>query len=319
MVGVNTFGSIVIMEPKVIFLSYRIRFGSLLKRTQPSLEVHHHLIMVLEADVAAPAVTAGRIDVERGTDIVAIEFHVVVDTICRRHRRVVVAQGYERSWRGTGDVHVGGIPLLVFLAVVVAKEVAEAAFVTIALHHRYHGIEEYLEVGFCVAGALGGYGGRQMSAGREAHDSDIVERDVPAAGIHPHKLHSLLSVADRNVRVAMGHPVFQDNGGNAVALEKLGPVVALLLHCQMFIAATGTYHHGAPCGIAFLWKIDTHLCRVLRVAVVISGAAVVECNIENILRHARNGKSKHSEDEKYFIVFHNLTQMSQNLFNIVQS
>lgn len=112
-------------------------------------------------------------------------------------------------------------------------------------------------------------------------------------------------VADRYVGIAVGHAVLQDYGCDAVALEEFCPVVAFLLHGEMLIATTGTYHDGASCGCALLRKVDTYLGSVLRVAVVVRWATVVS-NIENFLGHASHGECQQSKGKEYFVAFHNL-------------
>ena len=57
--------------------------------------------------------TAYRIDMERGWDIVAIEFYVVVDAIRREHKVIVVAERNESPRSGARHLHVAAI--LVFL------------------------------------------------------------------------------------------------------------------------------------------------------------------------------------------------------------
>ena len=59
--------------------------------------------------------TAYRIDVERGWDIVAIKFYVIVDAIRREHKVIVVAESNESPRSGARHVHVAALLALLLL------------------------------------------------------------------------------------------------------------------------------------------------------------------------------------------------------------
>ena len=106
--------------------------------------------MIAEVGVQAVAVTAARINVERCGHVVAVEFGVVVDAVHGLHHVVVVGEGDEGARRDACHLHVGAVILLVLLACVLAEQVLARALMTVAVEHRYDGIEEYLEVGLGV-------------------------------------------------------------------------------------------------------------------------------------------------------------------------
>ena len=135
--------------------------------------------MIAEANLASPAMSASRIDMERRTHIVAIKLGVVVDAVSRRNSIVVVAQGNECAWCGTADIQVGTVLALFVLAGSFAEEIFVASSVPLALCHGNDRIEQYLEIGLCLSSAERCHGSGKMTSGRESHDSDIVTVDFP--------------------------------------------------------------------------------------------------------------------------------------------
>ena len=136
------------------------------------------------------------------------------------------------------------------------------------LFHRNDRIEQYLEIGSCIALGMGSYRRGQMATGREAHDAYIIRIDVPFLGMTAHQTHSLVSILLGNGIVAMRHTIFYHDEGNALTCEERSPVVTFMLHGQVLIASTRTADYGTPRSLIGTGQIDPHLSLVFRVAIV---------------------------------------------------
>ena len=203
---------------------------------------------------------------ERGRHVVAVELNVVVHSVGRQHHAVVVAQGYECARRHARHVQVVAIAVLVLFPRVAAQQVVVRALMGNVGHHGYHRIEQYLEVGARVLGCMRGNGRCQMAACRRAHYAHVVGIYVPVGGVAAHQSDGLLGVRYGHILLAVRHSVFQHDGSYAHVVEERRPVVALMVHGQMLVAASGTYHHGASRGRFLFRKKHLDLCRVARVA-----------------------------------------------------
>ena len=117
----------------VIPLKDKVRIG--LEALQPCLQVHHHLLMIAEANLATPTVAATRVNVERGADVVAVQLGIEIYTICWWNRIVIVAECNEGTWSYTAHVHISTVFLLVTLAWVSTKEVLTTSVVSVTFHH----------------------------------------------------------------------------------------------------------------------------------------------------------------------------------------
>ena len=137
-----------------------------------------------------------------------------------------------------------------------AKEAIVRAHVGIAGIHGDDGLEEDLEVGRGITCGMGGDGGGEMAASREAHDTHIVGVDMPLSGMTAHEFHGLLSIGDGDEAVAMRHAVFEDDEGDALVIEERGPLMTLVIHGEMGIAATRAAHYSAPCSLLLGRQID---------------------------------------------------------------
>ena len=106
-----------------------------LEALQPCLQVHHHLLMIAEANLATPTVAATRINVERTTNVIAVQLCVEVYTISWWNSIVVVAECNESAWSHAAYVHVSTVFLLVTLAWIFTKEVLTTSVVSVTFHH----------------------------------------------------------------------------------------------------------------------------------------------------------------------------------------
>ena len=91
--------------------------------------------MVAEANLATPTVAATRINVERTTNVIAVQLGVEVYTISWWNSIVVVAECYESAWSNTAYVHISTVFLLVTLAWIFTKEVLTTSVVSVTFHH----------------------------------------------------------------------------------------------------------------------------------------------------------------------------------------
>src|SRR3712207_9018623 len=74
---------------------------------------------------------------ERGRNVMSIEFGVVVHAIGRHDNVVVIAQGYPCTGRNPAYLHVVAVISLILLVTSTAQEVVMAALMGVARHHRY--------------------------------------------------------------------------------------------------------------------------------------------------------------------------------------
>ena len=160
-------------------------------------------------------------------------------------------------------------------------------------HHGDYRIEKNLEVGPGIFLRMSGYGGRQMAACRRAHNAHLVGLYAPFGGVAAHKAHGLFGIRDGNVGVAMRHAVFKYDGCNAHVVEESSPVVPLMVHRQVLIAATRAYHHGTARCLFGRGQIDTHLGRVGSITVIAGRIALPQVEVKHLLcrkecRHRRH-------------------------------
>src|SRR3712207_8238866 len=85
---------------------------------------------------------------ERGRNVMSIEFGVVVHAIGRHDNVVVIAQSYPCTGRNPCYLHVVAVISLILLVTSTTQKVVMAALMSVARHHRYDRIKEYLEVRF---------------------------------------------------------------------------------------------------------------------------------------------------------------------------
>ena len=138
----------------------------------------------------------------------------------------------------------------------------------------------------------------QVTAGREAHDTDILRIDVPLLGMPAHQLHGLLGIVGRNLTHTVWHAVFQNNESNALLVEERCPVVTFMLHGQMTVATSRTTHDGTSCSLFGLGQIDPHLCHIR--GVVITGLRPFrpEVHLNRFLCRSQRRKKHHCNNKK---------------------
>ena len=140
--------------------------------------------------------TTVRINMQSSRNIVAIKLNVVVHAIDRQHSVVVVREEDAGTRSDTRHLKVGAILLFLLLAGILAKQIVVRTLMSIALHHCYDGIEQYLEIRLSVALRLCSYCRGKVSASRAAHETNILLIDMPIGSIAAHNAHSLLGIAN---------------------------------------------------------------------------------------------------------------------------
>ena len=85
-----------------------------LEAAQPAFQFEHQQVVEAETRQDAPAMAARWVDMKGGWDVVAIEFHVVIDAIGGHHHLVVVAQSDPSPWRYARHLQVVAIQVFVF-------------------------------------------------------------------------------------------------------------------------------------------------------------------------------------------------------------
>ena len=125
----------------------------------------------------------------------------------------------------------------------ISQEIITRASVPQVWIHRDDWIEENGEVRASIILSMGADRRSQMASSREAHDTNILLVDMPNSGTVSHRTHSLISIAERNVMVAMRHTILQDKEGDALLIEILSPLMSLMIQGEMSVTATRTIHH----------------------------------------------------------------------------
>lgn len=150
-----------------------------LETIQPSLQFQHHLIMIGERLQTAEAMTACGIDVHGGRHLALAEFLVIKDAVEGWHRPVVIG----KDDKGTGG---RGSDMLLVTELVqqltlrfLAQQILTGALMGSPLLHRYHRIEQYLEVCCGIAFGMSGDSRGKMPTCRESHDTHLSGIDVP--------------------------------------------------------------------------------------------------------------------------------------------
>ena len=231
---------------------------------EPGLEFEDHVVVEGKRLAVAPAMTARGVDVDGGGHIVLVELLVVVEAVGSGHSLIIVAEGEEGARGGAvylqvvAELGLEALQLLLVFLIVgeLTKEAVVRAHVGIAGIHGDDGVEEDLEVGRSIARRMGGDGGGEVTASREAHDAHIVGVDVPLGGMAAHELHGLLGIGDGDEAVTVGHAVLEDDEGDALVIEERGPLMTLVVHGEVGIAATRAAHHSAPCSLLLGGQIN---------------------------------------------------------------
>ena len=124
-----------------------------------------------------------------------------------------------------------------------AKQVAAGTFMLPFLLHGDNRVEENGEIGPHAPFGMGGERGREVSAGREPHDTNVVRVEPPLRRTVAQNAHGLLGIAEWHVMVALWHAVLQHGEGGTLLAEKFRPVGALVLHGKMRVASSGAVEH----------------------------------------------------------------------------
>ena len=89
----------------------------------------------------------------------------------------------------------------------------------------------------------GGGAGGEVAAGGEADDADFVREEVPCGGAGAGEADGALEVHEGAVAV-VGDTVFEDEGGEAVAVEPCGDFRAFLVGDDVFVGTAGADDDG---------------------------------------------------------------------------
>ena len=211
--------------------------------------------MIYEGCLRAESVLALCIGVHRCRYAGVAQCGIVSHTVChRRHERVVGGKEYQSRWGGVAahlqfvGIHLHVPPVVPFLS----EKVCHRACVRPVRVHRYHRIEQNLEVGSRPERSVRGERGGEMASCRRPHYAHIVRVYVPHRGTVAHHADSFPGVAHGNAQVAVRHTVGEYHAGYAAFCEEWNPVSALVLHRQPLISSARTYHHSPPCSFAAL-------------------------------------------------------------------
>ena len=234
--------------------------GILLRRLQasePSGEVAQHLVVVLPTATESPAMTAGRINMQLAVVALLVHGGIISHTIGDRWHDIIVVRQHQNGWRSKMVAHCLVVrPFLDQLRVVfasLAQEVDARALMGAFLFHRDDRIEEDGEVRTDGIVGMGADGRSQMSTSREAHDTYVFLINMPNGSAISYGTHRLISIAQRNVTITVRHTILQDEEGNALLVEILSPLMALMVHGEMGISTSRAIDHRTTRRV--LWEI----------------------------------------------------------------
>ena len=185
-----------------------------------------------------------------------------------------------------------------------AQERGHAALVGHSLRHGDDGVEKNLEVGLGVASRGSRHHGSKVASGRESHHTHVVAVELPRRSVEAYEAQRLFRILHGHLGTAVGQAIFQDDGSDALVLEILCPVVALLLHGKAGIAATREDHHRAARGLLVGGQEDAHLGRVLLVAIAVRRFAIVKIGIKDHLGLCAEREDRHPGSEKKLLEYH---------------
>lgn len=111
--------------------------------------------------------------------------------------------------------------------------------------HRNDRVDQDGEIGTVrIAGEVRRSRRGQVSPGRKADDADPRGVYAPPGRIRTHQLDRLLHVPAGRVVVAVGHGVFQHDGGKPARREPLRHLIALMADSQAAVGTARADHHG---------------------------------------------------------------------------
>ena len=84
-----------------------------------------------------------------------------------------------------------------------------------------------------------------MAACGKAHYTDIIRIDMPHGGTVTDSSNGIVCIGKRDVSVTIRHAICKHTIGDALRVEIISPVVALVVHGQMGIASTRTSYYGS--------------------------------------------------------------------------
>ena len=223
-----------------------------LETVEPTGKVSQHLLMIrksMSCITEAPAMTAGWINMH-GT-LVALVSHrrIISHTIGYRWNHLIITRHQDdgtRSEMATDSLVVR--PFLHQLRIGLAlltQEVDAGTLMGDALIHRNHRIEEDGEVRTYIIFSMGTYRRSQMAASREAHDTHILLINMPDSSTVTNRAHSLISIAQGNITVALRHTILQNKESNTLPVEIFCPLMSLMIHCKMRIATSRTIYYSS--------------------------------------------------------------------------
>ena len=117
--------------------------------------------------------------------------------------------------------------------------------------------------------------GRQMSAGREAHDADAVRQHAIFAGLLAHDADGALRVVELGrMAIFRPQPVLQNKGRDPHGVQPARNLVTLFVHREVHIAASRAHDHGRSGASSLRHEVCRQSGLVLLLGPLCSGSAV---------------------------------------------
>jgi hypothetical protein len=88
-----------------------------------------------------------------------------------------------------------------------------------------------------------------VTAGRETHYANVVGVYLPGLGAVAHGCDGVVCVAEGDVSVAVRHAIGEYAVGDALGVEVIDPVIAFVLHCEVFVSAAGAVYNSSACWV----------------------------------------------------------------------
>src|SRR6266481_9686913 len=96
---------------------------------------------------------------------------------------------------------------------------------------------------------MGGGGGGQVSARRESPDADAVQLDAQISRVLADIANRAMGVVKRSgMVIARAEAILEDEAGEAVLIQPLSDIAALLVHGQVRVATARADHHAGAGG-----------------------------------------------------------------------
>ena len=140
-----------------------------------------------------------------------------------------------------GHVQFAGIVIRLLLGRILAQQEKSASGHEATLG-RDDGIDQDLEIRTGLGRVMDRGAGRQVTAGRAAHDTELL--DPPLRGAAAHQFDGAVGVVEGHVAMSVRHSVFQHGERDAQAVEPVGHIRPLVRGSHVIVAAARTHDHG---------------------------------------------------------------------------